>query len=129
MVTAYRRHQARCKYANKKKYPEPRKHKDCTCPVHMDGGSEREGPGGGEFGVVPVSRIAVKPWGASVVVSLVVWRAAMRFPSPFEYSAPQSPVPSGFGFDPFRRWPPIFGLSSFVAVLQRRQRLRTVPKG
>ena len=37
MVTAYRRHEARCKYANSKKYPEPRKHKDCTCPVHMDG--------------------------------------------------------------------------------------------
>ena len=37
MVTAYRRHEARCKYANRKKYREPRKHKDCTCPVHMDG--------------------------------------------------------------------------------------------
>ena len=38
MVTAYRRHEARCKYAKKKKYPEPRKHKDCICPVHMDDG-------------------------------------------------------------------------------------------
>ena len=37
MVTQYRRHQADCKYSNKKKYPEPRKHNDCTCPVHMDG--------------------------------------------------------------------------------------------
>ena len=45
MVTQYRRHLTQnpkqpgtgCKYSNRKKYPEPRKHKDCTCPVHMDG--------------------------------------------------------------------------------------------
>src|ERR1039458_6198389 len=37
MVTQYRRHQADCRYSNKKKYPEPRQHNDCTCPVHMDG--------------------------------------------------------------------------------------------
>src|SRR2546425_6510165 len=34
MVTQFRRHEAHCKYTKKK---EPRKHKDCTCPVHMDG--------------------------------------------------------------------------------------------
>src|SRR5258708_3732035 len=34
MVTLYRRHQADCKYSRK---AEPRKFKDCTCPVHKDG--------------------------------------------------------------------------------------------
>jgi integrase len=49
MVVQYRRHLSQkidkktgkltggCQYSNKKKYPEPRKHKDCNCPIHMDG--------------------------------------------------------------------------------------------
>jgi hypothetical protein len=39
MVILFRRHEARrkCKYLNRKKYPEPRKHKDCTCMVACDG--------------------------------------------------------------------------------------------
>ena len=39
MVTLFRRHEAsrKCKYLNRKKYPEPRKGKDCSCVMAMDG--------------------------------------------------------------------------------------------
>jgi hypothetical protein len=36
MVTQYRRHQADCKYSNKKKYPEPRKHNEMASFMDLE---------------------------------------------------------------------------------------------
>jgi len=66
MVTAYRRHEARCKYAKKKKYPEPRKHKDCTCPVHMDGFLTT--PSGEK--IVMRGSLETRNWGHGQILSL-----------------------------------------------------------